>query len=329
MGTPGRKSDLAIDGHSTETGNRQRTSRRGWIGGVGIGAAAIGATLAYRAAPSFWRQYFDEMGREVAPAPSTPQIQRWSNRGLHAAWLGHSTVLLRLDGFTILTDPVFSTRIGLGIGPLTLGLKRLVEPALRMPELPKIDLVLLSHAHMDHFDLPSLRALESLRPPVVTAPSTSDLLNVGSYARVDEIGWGERVDVGPATIEAIRVNHWGARIRTDDWRGYNGYVIRCGRWKVLFAGDTAWTEDFKSVGGAHLAIMPVGAYNPWIRYHCSPEQAWSMANHARADYVVPVHHKTFSLSREPAGEPVERLLTAAGSADRVGWQDIGQQFDLA
>jgi L-ascorbate metabolism protein UlaG (beta-lactamase superfamily) len=277
----------------------------------------------------FWRQYFNELGREVAPPPSIPQVRQWTDRGLYAAWLGHSTVLLRLDGFTILTDPVFSTRIGLSLGPLTLGLKRLVEPALGMTDLPPIDLVLLSHAHMDHFDLPSLRALEALRPRVVTARNTSDLLNVGGYAGVTEIGWGEKAAVGQAAIEAIRVNHWGARMRTDTWRGYNAYVIKCGRWKVLFAGDTAWIDDFKTVGGVHLAVMPVGAYNPWIRYHCSPEQAWTMAGHARADYVVPVHHRTFSLSREPIGEPVERLLTAAGGADRVGWQNIGQQFELA
>ncbi len=76
--------------------------------------------------------------------------------------------------------------------------------------------------------------------------------------------------------------------------------------------------------------MPVGAYNPWIRAHCSPEQAWTMANHARADFVAPVHHRTFQLSREPVGEPVERLLAAAGgSSNRVGWQGIGEQFSLS
>jgi len=320
---------LGTDGDTAGKAAWRSIGRRGWIGGAAIGAAGMAATLAYRSAPSFWRQYFSEIGRDVAPAPDTPEVGDWTDTGLYCAWLGHSTVLVRLDGFTILTDPVFSTRIGLGLGPVTLGLKRLVEPALQLRSLPRIDLVLLSHAHMDHFDLPSLRALESLRPRVVTARNTSDLLNVGGYDRVYEIGWGERISIGPAVIEGIRVNHWGARMRTDHWRGYNGYVIKCGRWKVVFAGDTAWTTNFKPVGGAHLAIMPVGAYNPWIRYHCSPEQAWTMANHARADYIAPVHHKTFSLSREPAGEPVQRLLSAAGGLDRVGWQDIGQQLKLA
>ncbi len=311
-------------------GDERKWRRRSWIGGLGLGLAGVGAGLAYRVSPFFWNQYFEELGRNVEPAPKTLSVHNWSDRGLHAGWLGHSTILLRIDGFTILTDPVFSTRIGLSLGPLTLGLKRLVEPALKLKDLPQIDLVLLSHAHMDHFDLPSLRAIEARRPQVITARNTSDLLNVGGYAGVKEIGWGEKANIGPATIEGIRVNHWGARMRTDTWRGYNGYVIRSGRWKVLFAGDTAWTEDFRAVSGAHLALMPVGAYNPWIRAHCSPEQAWTMANHARADFVAPVHHRTFQLSREPVGEPVERLLAAAGGrSDRVGWQGIGEQFSLS
>src|SRR5580765_8907737 len=93
--------------------------------------------------------------RQILPAPHRPRPQYWPDTGLHAAWLGHSTVLLKVDGVTILTDPVFSTRVGLNFGPLTVGVKRLVAPALRLVELPKIDLILLSHAHFDHFDTPS------------------------------------------------------------------------------------------------------------------------------------------------------------------------------
>lgn len=323
------RSNALGPGAETAIVQGRKWRRRSWIGGIGLGLAGVGATMAYRTAPSFWKQYFDELGRDIEPAPRKLPVETWKDQGLHAGWLGHATILLRLDGFTVLTDPVFSKRVGLSLGPLTLGLKRLVEPALQIRQLPRIDLVLLSHAHMDHFDLPSLRAMEARRPHVITARGTSDLLNAGGYASVKEIGWGERINAGPATIEGIRVNHWGARVRTDTWRGYNGYVIRCGRWKVVFAGDTAWTEDFKDIAGAHLAIMPVGAYNPWIRAHCSPEQAWTMANHAGSDYVAPVHHRTFTLSREPLAEPMERLLAAAGRAtDRVGWQDIGDQFTL-
>ena len=287
-------------------------------------------TWAYRTAPRFWKQYSAERRRTVRPAPFRPNPQNWSDRGLFAAWLGHSTVLLKIDGLTILTDPVFSRSVGLSIGPLTLGVKRLVEPALRIPELPRIDLVLLSHAHFDHFDLPSLRRLRNRSTTIVTASKTADLLHCMRFAAVHELAWDERVQLGPATIKAFEVNHWGARMRTDSYRGYNGYIIEAGRYRVLFGGDTAYTTAFRTLKSAHpfdLAIMPVGAYDPWIHYHATPEQSWQMANDAGASRFLPVHHQTFALSREPYLEPVERLMEAAGAeAGRIVLDSIGREF---
>ena len=306
------------------------TSRRIWLGGLGVGVAGVGAGLIYNAAPMFWKQYARELGSPIAPPAHIPNPRSWPETGLHAAWIGHSTVLFKIDGFTFVTDPVFSTRIGLGLGPFTLGLKRMVEPALELSHLPALDLVLLSHAHMDHFDLPTLRALENPKLPVVTANGTSDLLRVPRYKEVRELAWGQQTQVGPLSIRALEVNHWGARMRTDTWRGYNGYLLQCGRWRVLFAGDTALTDAFRDVTAAHLALMPIGAYNPWIRVHCNPEQAWRMANDARADIVMPLHHQTFHLSQEPPLEPIERLHSAAGSsARRIAVTRVGQEFHLA
>ena len=251
---------------------------------------------------------------------------------MHAAWIGHSTVLLKIDGVTILTDPVFSRRVGIGLGPVTLGIKRLVEPALKIPELPRIDVILLSHAHMDHFDLRSLRLLEGCGATVVTAAGTSDLLRVHRYGRVQELRWNESAAVGPLSIRAFRVNHWGARMRTDTFRGYNGYTIEAGRHRILFGGDTALTDSFRSLKKLRpydLAIMPVGAYDPWIHHHCTPEQAWRMAHDAGCEYFLPVHHQTLLLSREPYLEPIERVYGAAGrQADRVAVRQIGQEFHL-
>jgi len=296
----------------------------------GVGLAGTGAFI-YHSAPRFWRQYTNELKRPVAAPRHRPDPSAWSQRGLFAAWLGHSTVLLRMDGFTVLTDPVFSIRAGIHFGPLTLGVKRLVAPALAFDSLPHIDLVLLSHAHMDHFDIRSLRRLENRTTAVVTARRTSDLLHVGQFASVVELGWGEEARVGPALVRGLEVNHWGARFRTDTYRGYNGYLIECGRYRVIFGGDTADTDKFRGAGGSgvDLAIMPIGAYNPWTRFHCTPEQAWRMAGEARADLFLPVHHQTFLLSREPVLEPIERLHKVAGSrADRIVLRDIGQEFGL-
>jgi L-ascorbate metabolism protein UlaG (beta-lactamase superfamily) len=290
--------------------------------------AALG-NWAYRFAPTFWERFSADLKRSVLPAPLRPNPKAWTDQGLYAAWLGHSTVLLKVDGVTILTDPVFSTRVGLQFGPMILGLKRLVEPALRPRELPPIDVVLLSHAHFDHFDLPSLRRLENSATTVVTAAHTADLLRANRYAAVHELGWGDRVRIGPIEIRGFEVNHWGARMRTDVQRGYNGYTINAGRYRIVFGGDTAATNLFRQVRTSRpydLAIMPVGAYDPWIRYHCTPEQAWSMASDAGAEHFLPVHHQTFQLSREPVNEPIERLLSAAGSSpERVLIQRVGQE----
>ena len=300
------------------------------------GAAAAGLTglsaAAYRAAPAFWKQFAKEMRRPIAPAPEHPNPALWGDTGMYAAWLGHSTVLLKLDGMTILTDPVLGNRVGLNVGPVTVGLKRLVAPAMRVHQLPRIDLVLLSHAHMDHFDIPTLRALENKNTAVVTAPQTSDLLRVERYAKAHELGWGERARVGEIGLRAFEVNHWGARMRSDTYRGYNGYLIETASYRVLFGGDTAATNAFRALRSSRridLAIMPVGAYNPWIRYHCTPEQAWQMGNDAGADFFLPVHHQTFQLSREPRLEPIERLYAAAGrQPERITVRSIGQETRL-
>jgi L-ascorbate metabolism protein UlaG (beta-lactamase superfamily) len=306
--------------------------RRTVVSGAGLAGLASLGGWAYRTAPEFWKRYSQDLKRPVLPAPGRPDPKAWGDRGLYAAWLGHSTVLLKIDGVTILTDPVFSMRAGIGLGPVTLGLKRLVAPALAVPELPKIDLILLSHAHMDHFDLPSLRRLARRGTAVVTASKTGDLLPVDAYQGVRELGWGERASVGPLAIRAFQVNHWGARMRSDTYRGYNGYTIEAGRYRVLFGGDTAITTAFRSLKGSRpydLAIMPVGAYNPWIHAHCTPEQSWKMANDAGAEFFLPVHHQTFALSREPYLEPIERVQAAAGNhTDRVAVHRIGQEFRI-
>jgi L-ascorbate metabolism protein UlaG (beta-lactamase superfamily) len=185
---------------------------------------------------------------------------------------------------------------------------------------------------MDHTDLPSLRALEDKRTAVVNALRNSDLLRVGRWQTVKELAWGQTQRIGAASVRAFEVNHWGARMRTDHYRGYNGYVIEAGRYRVLFAGDTAATSSFRAVRSGrpiHLAVMPIGAYNPWIRVHCTPEQAWQMAGDAGAEYVLPVHHQTFPLGREPLFEPIERLHDAAGPhSGRISLRRVGEEFRL-
>ena len=289
----------------------------------------LAATLkvARSVAPGYWRHYRSERDRPVLKAHYVPDPLAWPDTGLHAAWLGHSTVLLKVNGFTILTDPVLGSRCGVRVGPVTIGMKRLVAPALVSTQLPPIDLIVLSHAHFDHFDLATLRALERSTTAVITARSTSDLLRVNRYGSVRELGWDESAQVGCANVRALQVRHWGARLQTDTHRGYNGYLIEAAGHRIVFGGDTAYTESFRGIPRVDLAIMPIGAYDPWIHVHCTPEQAWRMARDCGAEAVLPVHHKTFKLSREPFEEPIERLLAAAGADRRsVVLQNIGEEW---
>ncbi|NDJ13445.1 MAG: MBL fold metallo-hydrolase [Acidobacteriia bacterium] len=284
-------------------------------------------------APHMWDRYQRDLQRVIVPASHRPDPRGWDDVGLHAAWLGHSTVLLKIEGTTVLTDPVFSERVGVSLGVATLGPKRLVTPALRAEELPPVDVVLLSHAHMDHFDLPSLRSLESRMARVVTASRTGDLLRGPKWAGVTELVWGQSVRLGALNIRAFEVRHWGARVQTDTWRGFNGYVIESPHYRVLFGGDTAMTDTFgqlRTTRGFDLGIMPIGAYNPWIQAHCSPEQAVQMANAAGAEFILGVHHQTFELGNEPRLQPMERLRSALVRTDhRLALSEIGQEFHLA
>lgn len=270
-----------------------------------------------------------QVGGSLKPLP-----RQWNSNALTAAWLGHATVLLNFYGTTILTDPVMFKRVGFKIGNAVIGRKRLVAPALSIAELPKIDLVLLSHAHMDHFDVPTLNALPRASA-VVTASRTSDLLPIAGrgFHSVTELGWGQkatlRTSAGALEVEAFEVNHSGARWSSDTYRGYNGYLLRKDGRQVLFGGDTALTTTFKDLHGkSDLGLMPIGSYGRIGSSHCTPEQSVKMANDAGVQHFLPIHHKTFPIGGEPIAEPLERL-EAAIEPERIALRDIGATFKLA
>jgi L-ascorbate metabolism protein UlaG (beta-lactamase superfamily) len=262
-------------------------------------------------------------------APWRPDFREWERHELAAAWIGHATIVMRLAGMTILTDPVFSCRIGVGLGVLTAGPKRLVEPAVKLTDLPPIDLILISHAHFDHLDRPTLARLPK-RTPVVTAVRTRDLLTDLGFRHVHELAWDRRLTLGtperPLAITALEPDHWGARTFHDMQRSYNAYLLRdvATDRKMLFGGDTAFTHAFDRHGPVDLAMLGIGAYDPYVAAHATPEQAWAMAQAIPARRLLPFHHSTFKLSFEPTGEPIERLIAAAGNqADQVVVRQVG------
>jgi L-ascorbate metabolism protein UlaG (beta-lactamase superfamily) len=210
----------------------------------------------------------------------------------------------------------------------------LTAPALEFRELPKIDIVLLSHAHFDHFDLRTLHCFDK-KTIVITAPNTRDLLRWTHLHDITELRWGERnsvkIPVGEVDITAVPVKHWGARRNRDVHRGYSGYLLERNGRRILFTGDTAFTDGFAELNERRpidVVIMSIGAYNPWIRSHCTPEQAIEMANAIGARFIVPIH-QTFRLSFEPLREPIERFEVALrNQPERIALREIGETFVL-
>jgi L-ascorbate metabolism protein UlaG (beta-lactamase superfamily) len=286
--------------------------------------------FARRYGPRFLRDQARELRAGIPAAPPRPAPEHWSDDSLTVSWLGHATVLMNFFGTWLLTDPALRSRIGIRLGPATLGPKRLVRPALGVRELPALDAILLSHAHMDHTDLGTLSRL-SRRVRAVVQQGNGDLAR--RFRRVDELEWGESVEVGGARIEAIPVAHWGARRIVDAHRGYGGFLVEKNGHAVVFGGDTAYTTAFAALAErtrVDLAILPIGAYDPYVRSHANPEQAWAMSREMGARFLLPMHHSTFRLSREPVGEPRARIVRVAGNeAWRIVTTEIGRTWSLA
>lgn len=304
---------------------------------AGTLAASAGLWLSQSGSRRAWllRMILADLPRRVPAAPERPTPAQWDPDQITLAWLGHATVLINFYGLRILTDPVLFNHVGVGLGLGTFGPKRHVRCALTPKELPPIDLLLISHAHLDHLDFASLQALKG-NPHVVSASATSELLEGMPCRTPNELRWGESAlvttDQGDVRVEAFEVKHWGRRWPKGKERGYNGYTIEREGRRLIFAGDTAFVETFaalKSRGPFAAVLMPIAAYNPWIQSHCTPEEAVEMALAAGAGRVAPIHHSTFRLSDEPLNEPLERFESAlAREPERVAWRQIGQTVAL-
>lgn len=265
--------------------------------------------------------------RKDQPTDELPALPAPSGASLSAVWLGHATTLVRTGGVSVLTDPVFSSRIGMRVGKKTVGLARREPLPVDPSSLDAPEIVLISHAHFDHLDRPTLERLANRNTTLVTARRTARLIPRG-FARVIELDWGAELISHGLSIRALEPAHWGARAAIDRRRGYNAYLVESDEDRVFFAGDTAYTESFADLEHVRLAIFGIGAYEPWEHAHATPEQVWRMFASMGADYLMPVHHSTFELSDEPMEEPMDRLLNAAGDhAERVVCKSAGELWD--
>jgi L-ascorbate metabolism protein UlaG (beta-lactamase superfamily) len=181
-----------------------------------------------------------------------------------------------------------------------------------LPEaLRGVDLLLLTHAHFDHLDKPTLTGMVAAATTVVVPPACARLVPEG-FGCVIELAVGRAVTIDAVEVEAIEPRHWGARVAVDRHRGVNSYLVRSTTTSALFTGDTAATDAFDVVEDVDIAVFGIGSYEPWDHMHATPEQVWAMFRRCGARYLLPVHHSTYELGDEPAGDPMLRLLCAAG-----------------
>ena len=254
---------------------------------------------------------------------------------LGVTFIGHSSFLLQMDGRKVLIDPVFAKRLVV--------LRRQRRPGLLVEELPPIDLVLLTHAHMDHLNVSSLRRviratrrLTGKTPEVVVPQGVEDLVARLGFSQVHGLTWWDRIDVHGLRVTMTPGRHWGARMFRDTHRGYGGYVVESADHSVYHSGDTAYFDGFREIGSRlnpQVALLPIGAYFPdsYRSVHTSPEEAVRGFIELGADQMVPMHYGTFRLGREPMDEPLQRLEIEAarlGISEKIKFLEEGETMHL-
>jgi L-ascorbate metabolism protein UlaG (beta-lactamase superfamily) len=275
---------------------------------------------------------------EVPVTPTVPP-RRVAGSDMRVTWIGHATVLVQTAGLNILTDPIWSQRAS----PVSFaGPRRVRVPGVRFEDLPKIDLVLISHNHYDHMDLPTLRRLWARdRPVIVTSLGNDTILRrAGIEAQAGD--WGGRVRVDAAEVIVERNHHWGSRWFTDRNRAlWSAFTVRTPSGNIFFAGDTGWGDGAWVRGAARhgpfrLAILPIGAYEPrdvMQPSHLDPEEAMRVFEILNPTQALGMHWGTFQLTWEPIDEPRQRLAAlsrARGLAPgRFVTTEAGQGFSVS
>ena len=265
----------------------------------------------------------------LGPLPSTSPREAWQRKpqsGLRATWLGHSTVLIEIDGLRVLTDPVWGPRAS----PSRVAGPRRFQPVpVRLGELPPIDLVLVSHDHYDHLDYPTIRELAKGDVPFVTSLGVGAHLEAWGVAheRITELDWWESQRVvsrdrkAELTLTAAPSQHFSGRgLRDRNATLWSSLVLRSKRHSVFFSGDTGLTSEYATIrerlGPFDLVMLEVGAFHPsWGHIHLGPANALKAHALLGGGAFLPVHWGTFSLALHAWDEPAETLLALAPRHD--------------
>jgi L-ascorbate metabolism protein UlaG (beta-lactamase superfamily) len=263
----------------------------------------------------------DQRRTPPGPLPAQNPLPLWSNpveTGLRATWLGHSTVLLEIDGLRVLTDPVWGERAS----PMSFaGPKRFQPVPVSIADLPTVDAIIISHDHYDHLDYPTILELLSVDVPFYTS------LGVGAHLeawgvpaeRITELDWWETVKLprGELTITAAPSQHFSGRgLHGRNTTLWSSFVVRGPNHRVFFSGDTGLTPEYREIaqrlGPFDLVMLEVGAFHPaWGDIHLGPENALEALALLGGGSFLPVHWGTFNLAMHAWDEPAETLVKLA------------------
>lgn len=273
------------------------------------------------------RTFFHEMVWKALLTPRTgqhrkPVFPRLTTGQVALTWIGHASFLAQFNDLNVLIDPNFANWLFL--------LKRLKRTGLKLEHLPPIDLVLLTHAHFDHFHRPTLRRLPE--PKIGVMPwGVGDLARGLGFGRIIELQWWESFSHGDWKVTLTPTKHWGARVLRDEHRGYGGFVLEHQGRKIFHAGDSAYFDGFKEVGermAPEIALLPIGAYYPdsFRHVHMGPDEAIKVFHDLRAQFLVPMHYGAFKLSFEAIDEPprwLNELCQNAGITQHLRFLEEG------
>jgi L-ascorbate metabolism protein UlaG (beta-lactamase superfamily) len=270
-------------------------------------------------------------GRSVWPdsVPVTPSKPAAKVDGdqMVVTWVGHATVLIQTQGLNILTDPIYADRAGpFGIGP-----KRVADPGVRFADLPKIDLIVVSHNHYDHMDLTTLKRLWDRDKPLIVTSLGNDTLINNAGAHGVALDWGQRKALRPGVdVIVTRNHHWGSRWGSDTRRAlWSSFVVTLPGGNIFFAGDTGygdgkWPAEAAQFGPVRFAMIPIGAFRFMdgqmdTGSHIGPFKAERVFSGLGASYALPIHWGTIQLSNEAIDTPPKMLAEVLKCG---GYKDI-------
>lgn len=262
--------------------------------------------------------------RPTAAIPLVDAKPSGKAESLAVTWLGHATALIEIDGYRLLTDPVWSERCS---PSRSLGPQRLHPPPLPLEALPALDAVVISHDHYDHLDMVTVRNLARSQRALFVTP-----LGVGAHlrrwgipaGRIVEMDWNAGTRIGDLSLTCTPARHFSGRFFSRNNTLWSSWVLTGPQNRVFFGGDSGFTGSFAHIGAEHgpfgLTLLPIGAYNKsWPDIHMNPEEAVQAHRDLNATapggVLVPIHWATFRLAPHPWAEPADRLVEAALSAD--------------